>query len=133
MNDVKKHIMVNTKYSSIADMVREAVREKMSKDIEIRDMEQRGKGTFYDYDLDEQMIYKHGKWMRVVPNPKKKLSENKVDIVEITNKIKTVIKIQEEVIKKSANIVAVEDKLDHILQLLVNKKDKKVEKNGFRG
>jgi len=111
--EIKEHIIDDRHYKSIADFTRAAIREKMKIDIEIRDMKRKGKGTFYDYDLDEQMIFKHGKWMRVVPNPKKKKNKNIDETDKETNPI--------------------EDKLDQILTLLVNGKNKKIEKNGFRG
>jgi len=111
-DEIAEHVLKSS-YNSIAAFAKDAVREKMKKDIEIRDMERKGKGTFYDYDLDEQMIFKQGKWMRVVPNPKKKKNKSIAETDKETNPI--------------------EDKLDQILQLLVNGKNKKVEKNGFRG
>ena len=111
--DIKDHIIDNRQYKSIADFTRAAIREKMKIDIEIRDMERKGKGTFYDYDLDKQMIYKQGKWMVDVSKSKKIKNKNIDKTVEGKNPI--------------------EDKLDQILQLLVNGKDKKVVKNGFRG
>ena len=110
--EISDHIS-RSNYNSIAEFVKEAVRGKMKKDIEIRDMERKGKGTFYDYDLDEQMIFKQGKWKRVVPNPKKKKNKN----IDETDK----------------ETDTIEDKLNQILTLLVNGKNKKVEKNNFRG
>jgi len=112
-NEFKQHVQSSPNYRNMAEFLRASIREKMNKDIEIRDMEMKGKGTFYDYELDEQMIFKYGKWMRVTPNPKKKKNKN----IDKTDKERDPIEV----------------KLDKILTLLVNGKDKKVEKNGFRG
>jgi len=111
--EIKEHIIDDRHYKSIADFTRSAIREKMKIDIEIRDMERKGKGTFYDYDVDEQMIFKQGRWKVDVSKSKKKKNKNIDETDKETNPI--------------------EDKLDQILQLLVNGKNKKVEKNNFRG
>ena len=135
------------KYRSRAEFIIEAIRQKMDKDIAIdaikktrdKDYKERYDKAFFEkYGITPEEDNKPGDFSfknvdipsgeptieeleeRINSLEKKFLTKN--DIKKITQNFKEVIKIQEEVIKKSANIIAVEGKIDKLLIALEAKK-----------